>query len=140
VIVLWAVVRVYVSRVNRPGGAPAFAELAISRLFEAEGYEGVWVDTYRNKYRRGYWEESPVAALPEHPAAILGRILQHRGAGRSGTWDVFAWRGEDVVFAESKHAGEDAIRTSQVTWLSSALAQGNPLNAFLVVEWTLDYC
>lgn len=118
-------------------GRPMFAELAILALLESEGWEGVWIDTYRNKYRRGYWDADPIAALPARQAAMMQRILDHRGAGRSGTWDIFAWRGEDVLFAESKRAGKDSIRASQVTWLASALAQGHSLTAFLVVEWSL---
>lgn len=118
-------------------GSPVFAELAILRLLESEGWEGVWVDTYRNKFRRGYWDVPPLGALPADQAVILERILTHRGTGRSGTWDIFAWRGDEVLFVESKRAGKDAIRPSQVTWLASALAQGHPKDAFLVVEWSL---
>lgn len=79
--------------------------MQILRLLEGEGYEGVWVDTYRNKHRRGYWGEPPVAALPEYPAKNLKRILDHRRAGRSGTWDVFAWR-DDSVFLTPRRGVE----------------------------------
>src|SRR5689334_19441167 len=36
-------------------GKPQFAELVILRLFEGEGWQGVWVDTYRKKYITHYW-------------------------------------------------------------------------------------
>lgn len=119
------------------GGAPAFVELAILRLLEADGWDGVWIDTYRNKFRRGYWDVPALPQLPPRPAALLQRILDHRDKGRSGTWDIFAWRGKDVLFAESKRRGKDAIRPTQITWLAAALAQGHPEDAFLVVEWSL---
>ena len=34
-------------------GEPVFAELAVLRLFQAHGWDGVWVDSYRRKYRIG---------------------------------------------------------------------------------------
>jgi hypothetical protein len=120
------------------GGEPAFAELAILRLFETDGWEGVWIDTYRNKYRRGYWGVEPILSLPTGPAELLHRIHDARGTGRSGTWDLCCWKDDSVLFAESKRARKDAIRSSQVTWLAAAIALGLPLEAFLVVEWTLS--
>jgi hypothetical protein len=118
-------------------GEPAFAELVILRTFEADGWEGAWIDTYRNKLRKRYWNAQPMAFLPSGPATLLAKILAHRGTGRSGTWDVFCWRGDDVIFAESKRKGKDAIRESQVTWLEAALATGLTASNFLVVEWSL---
>jgi hypothetical protein len=117
-------------------GAPAFAELAILRILEDAGWVGVWVDTYRGKFRRAYWGAEPVA-LPAEQAAVMKGILDHRGEGRSGTWDIFAWNSGTYLFAESKRAAKDAIRPSQVTWLSAALECGHPIDAFLVVEWRL---
>ena len=118
-------------------GAASFAELVTLRLLENEGWEGVWVDTYRNKFRRGYWGVPTVATLPPDRSLIMERIHSHRGSGRSGTWDIFAWRGDDILFVECKRAGEDAIRPSQITWLAAALADGHPNDTFLIVEWTL---
>lgn len=118
-------------------GEPAFVELAILELFRREGWDGVWIDTYRNKLRTGYWNVEPLVALPDRPGALLRRILDARGTGRSGTWDVYCWRGDDVVFAEAKRAGKDSISPAQVTWLEAALQVGVPLSSFLVVEWSL---
>jgi hypothetical protein len=118
-------------------GHPAFAELAILDLLRKAGWDGVWIDTYRNKHRTGYWGVPPVDALPSGPAELLRRILDARGAGRSGTWDVYCWRGADVLFVEAKRAGRDSIRPSQVTWLEAALQVGIPAGSFLVAEWSV---
>lgn len=32
-------------------GEPLFAELVVLRLIQEEGWEGVWIDTYRRKFR-----------------------------------------------------------------------------------------
>lgn len=37
------------------GGKPAFAELLILEAFIAAGWEGAWVDTYRNRFLTGFW-------------------------------------------------------------------------------------
>ena len=42
-----------------------------------------------------------------------------------------------MVFAESKRAGADSIRASQVRWVEAALSVGVPLESLLVVEWEL---
>src|SRR3989344_1670280 len=34
-------------------GEPVLAELAVLRLFQSHGWEGVWVDSYRRKFRVG---------------------------------------------------------------------------------------
>src|SRR3989344_7079105 len=34
-------------------GEPVFAELVVLRLFQSNGWNGVWVDSYRRKYRVG---------------------------------------------------------------------------------------
>jgi hypothetical protein len=118
-------------------GQPAFAELAILDAFRADGWDGVWIDTYRNKFRTGFWDSDPLPTLPSNPGALLRRILEARGTGRSGTWDVYCWRGTDVVFAEAKRGGKDSIKPQQLTWLEAALRVGVPLESFLVVEWSL---
>jgi len=117
-------------------GQPAFAELVILRLLQGAGWEGVWVDTYRNKFRQGYWDIPPVPFLPSHPQNVLTSILNRRGAGRSGTWDVLCWRGSKVLFVESKRRGKDSIRPEQITFLETALTLDIPASSFLVVEWS----
>jgi hypothetical protein len=54
-----------------------------------------------------------------------------------GSWDVFAWRDDQILFAECKRASKDAIRPSQRRWLEKALAARVALETFLIVERTL---
>lgn len=115
---------------------PAFAELVVLGLLREGGWDGVWVDTYRNRFRTSYWGEDRNVPLPTVPAGALARILECRGQGWSGTWDVFVWRGPHVLFAECKRAGKDQIRPSQTTFLDAALREQFPLQSFLVVEWS----
>ena len=117
-------------------GGPAFAELAILWSLRDAGWDGVWIDTFRQKYRTGYWGAEPVE-LPGDPSHLLERIYARMGA-RSGAWDVFCWRGPDVLFAESKRRGKDYIRPSQLSFLDAALVTGLRLESFLIVEWELD--
>jgi hypothetical protein len=117
-------------------GRPAFAELAILWALHAAGWDGVWIDTYRRVYRTGYWDSPVIRELPPEPTARLQRIHQAAGS-RGGAWDVFCWRGAELLFAESKRMGRDSIRPSQVRWLEGALRIGLPLSDFLVVEWSI---
>jgi hypothetical protein len=48
-----------------------------------------------------------------------------------GSWDVFAWRDDQILFAECKRASKSA------TWLEKALAARVALETFLIVERTL---
>lgn len=118
-------------------GEPLFAELAILRLLEEEGWEGVWVDTYRNRYLVDLPEKDGRVGLPPAHESILEEIHERNG-GRSGCWDVFAWRNGHVLFAESKWKGKDAIWGSQREWLQAALAGQLTSKSFLVVEWELN--
>jgi hypothetical protein len=117
-------------------GEPLFAELAILRLLEADGWEGVWVDTYRRAFRRGL-PGSPAAELPRRPREVFDAIVAENG-GTRGCWDVFAWREDATAFAEAKRRGRDRMRPNQHRWLSAAIRAGVPLAAFAVVEWDFD--
>lgn len=115
-------------------GKPLFAELVILRLFEEIGWSGVWVDTYRRRFRTGVDE---CTEIPAEKLRLLEKIYATAGAS-SGCFDVFVWREEEIVFAESKRAGRDRIRPSQSRWLDATLRSDIALSSLLVVEWTLN--
>ncbi len=115
-------------------GKPTFAELAILKLFQRDGWDGVWVDTFRKKYRTEYWPRNEVE-VPEFQFALLQRISEKAGSGK-GCWDVFCWNKEDIIFSEVKHKGHDRIRQTQLEWLESAFNCGLIPISFLVVEWS----
>ncbi len=114
-------------------GEPQFAELGILRIFERAGWQGVWIDTFRRKYRTRYWPKDEVP-LPRDRAFLLESIFKAAGS-RAGCFDVFCWNGPKFVFAESKRAGKDKIRESQKRWIQAALACGVPADSLLIVEW-----
>ncbi len=128
-------------------GRPQFAEVAILRLFEADGWQGRWVETYgKPAMRPGLWREWH----PDGPAAQvhvpieetwvnerLHTIAAANGNTYSGCWDVVVWKGDRLVFAESKRKGKDRIRGTQVRWMEAAMRCGCPVDDFVVVEWGL---
>jgi hypothetical protein len=114
----------------------AFTELAILWSLQKSGWNGVWVDTYRRKFRADYWNAPPVD-LPHEPQALLDRIAAVRGGKHRGTWDVFCWRDHEYLFAESKWKNHDRLKPNQLDWLEAALSVDLPLDSFLIVEWSL---
>jgi hypothetical protein len=117
-------------------GKPQFAELGILRIMERSGWQGVWVDTYRNRFRTRYWPKDAVE-LPPKQANILNRIREKAGS-RAGCFDVFCWKGNQVVFIECKRRDKDRIRETQKRWLQVAnLNCGIPFKSFLIVEWSV---
>jgi hypothetical protein len=110
-----------------------FAELAILHMLRADGWDGVWVDTYRGAMRVGWPDQ--IRVLPPMPEAIYQRVVKCNGGRRSGCWDVFAWRGSEIRFVEAKRLKKDDIRKSQRGWLEAGLAAELSLSSFLFVEW-----
>jgi hypothetical protein len=116
-------------------GELVFAELAILRLLEQAGWEGRWVDSYRQRFLTGYWPEPQTHDLPLLQKAIFD-LTQSRAGGTGGCFDVMCWRGNALLFAESKWKDHDRIKDNQRRWLQAALEVGLPLESFLIVEWT----
>ena len=116
-------------------GQPLFGELAILRLAEKDGWEGVWLDTYHGGKK---WRDMPhisdPVSIPEERQGLLDRIRERHGK-RGGAWDVFVWKGDGVAFLESKRSS-DSVRPNQRSWLSAALAEGLAPATFTMVEWT----
>ncbi len=117
-------------------GEPMFAELAILRHFQKDGWDGVWVDTFSRKYRTS-WGEEGVVKLSGDGLRLLKTIHQRVGSA-SGCFDVFCWKGDHVLFAESKRRSKDRIRDTQRSWLEAALRVGLEPDSFLIVEWSFS--
>src|ERR1035438_8950065 len=84
---------------------PQFAELGILRIFERDGWEGVWVDTYRNnKFRTRFWPPNAVA-LPKDKESLLN-LTYETAESEHGCFDVFCWKGRNYIFAESKRVAK----------------------------------
>lgn len=149
----------FVDDFGRKGGAMIeldgehlFAELAVLRLLEKDGWSGRWVNTYSG--RGEVWkflaewsdvprEEQRSRAIEEaEPRQFLPRIAAFNKPRRyRGCWDVFAWRSAEYAFAECKRTAptaRDVVGKEQEEWLRSALyiADGRVSEeSFCVVQW-----
>jgi hypothetical protein len=117
-------------------GEPVFAELALLRLFQSHGWNGVWVDSYRSKYRVGLLDVAEPVALPKKQQHIIETIGARTGS-RRGCWDVFVWKGSMIRFIELKRSKRDKVRETQVQWLEAALACDFKPEHFALIEWDL---
>lgn len=115
-------------------GEPVFAELAVLRLFQSQGWEGVWVDSYRRKYRVGLPDVTEPVELPEKQKQLIESIREKTGRS-GGCWDVLVWSGENVLFIELKRSKKDRIQASQVQWLEESLKIGLKTMNFALIEW-----
>jgi hypothetical protein len=135
-------------------GEHLFAELAVLRLLEKEGWSGRWVNTsggrgevwkFLTEWRDVPRDEQKNRPIEEaEPRQLLARIAGLNGRARfKGCWDTYAWKGEEVVFLQCRRGAPkpgDALRVEQEDWLRSALYLGNrrvSLRSFCVVQW--DY-
>lgn len=117
-------------------GEPMFAELAILRYFQKDGWDGVWVDTFRKKYRTS-WGDEGIVRLGGDKLQLL-KTINGKAGSTSGCFDVYCWKDDSLVFAESKRSSKDSIRDTQLRWLEAALRSGLEPSSLLVVEWSFS--
>jgi hypothetical protein len=115
-------------------GKPMFAELAILGVLQKSGWDGVWVDTYRKKFRRGLPPDC--CELPLHAQKLYDRISLSNGK-TSGCLDIFAWKEDGYLLVESKRRSKDVIQATQKAWIEAALRSDVPLDSLLICEWDL---
>lgn len=116
-------------------GEPLYAELVILRMFQERGWSGVWVDTYRKKYRVGLPETSAPVDLPADKEKLIASI-RSKTETSGGCWDVFVWKDDQILFLELKRKKKDAIKDSQRRWLGASIASGLAPSNFALIEWT----
>lgn len=132
-------------------GEHLLAELALLRLLEKDGWSGRWVNTYSArgevwKYLT-HWTDVPRADQRNRPIEdaeprqLLARIASRSKGRYKGCWDVFAWRGGEYVFLQSKRSAtpeKETVTAEQAEWLHTALvfADGElTIDSFAVVHW-----
>jgi hypothetical protein len=134
-------------------GEHLFAEIAVLRLLEREGWSGRWVNTYSAKGEvwkyLTRWDDVPRADQrnrvieEEDPRVVLAGVARRANKRYAGCWDVYAWRGDDFAFLQTKRGAPTAkaeLGAAQAEWLHTALLFGDPrvtLASFAVVHW--DY-
>jgi hypothetical protein len=121
-------------------GEAHFAELVILGMLLEHGWSGVWVGTYggthylRNMPQK--WSlRAQLVSSPTDKDAILKRIW--KTADTPACFDVFAWRGTDLLFCEAKRQKRDRLTAAQLRFIDGALRCNVSPESFLVVEWTL---
>jgi len=126
---------------------PMFAEVAIITSFRNDGWDARWVETYGRRSKEpiclSEWKDDKYKNQIHTPiedkeiTKQLADIAKINSNSYSGCWDVMAWKGDRIIFAESKRAKKDSIRVSQNNWLASGLKYGlQPVN-FMIVQWDL---
>lgn len=117
-------------------GEPVFAELAVLRLFQESGWDGVWVDSYRRKFRIGIPSIVDPVQLPVDKKKLIDAIKTKAGAS-GGCWDVFIWKGIKILFVELKRQKKDRLQDSQYKWLKASIGVGLKPSNFAIIEWDL---
>jgi hypothetical protein len=146
----------------RVGNRPLFPELAIVKIFQQAGWDGVWVYTASGSLcndwplKIGRVDALPGAprslgekAEPGSPAENLGmfdylyeKSLKNRGLpyGGGGRPDAFVWKDENFHFIECKDARRNEDLTLyQKRWIQAMVEYGLPdewvAQKVWVVEW-----
>jgi hypothetical protein len=126
-------------------GEACFAELVILRIFLAAGWSARWVETFGAARRPHFlttWSSEGLKAQAHQPITdtrvqhVLESIARANGGMYSGCWDVIAWRGKQIIFAESKRKGHDSLNDNQRGWFAAGITAGLSPESFLVVEWS----
>ena len=112
---------------------PLFGELAILRLLQKDRWDGVWVDTYHDKFWIGLPDRTAPCPLPEKAQRIYDKIVANHGK-YGGFFDVFAWHGQELLFAEYKGEG-DKLKPNQISWIDAAVSSGISPNSLLLIEF-----
>jgi hypothetical protein len=129
-----------------------FAELAILRLLERDGWEGRWIHAsssgeitkYITEWRDVSRQEQRSRPIQHDGArALLYAIADRSGNRYGGCWSVFAWRGESYAFFEAKRQSakdREKLKPAVEAWVRAALSLReqtmSPLD-FAYVQW--DY-
>lgn len=111
-------------------GEPLFGELAIVRCLQKDGWDGVWVDAFHDRGRHKlFWQGVPHTTEPydlsgaPHAWQMYRRIVELNGGRAAGFFDVLAWRGGELLFAEYKGKGDRENRNERA-WIEAALTAG----------------
>lgn len=113
-----------------PRGESVFGEIALAQWLREDGWSSVWVDTFHSRGRRRlFWQGMPTTSEPLNlgaapaPWARYCEIIAERNGRIGGFFDVLAWRGSRVLFAEYK-GPDDSPNKNEPARLDAAFAAG----------------
>jgi len=117
-----------------------FAELAILGLLIDSGWDGVWVETYGGIH---FLRDMPTSwklsqhntSIPSDKKALLQNIW--KTGKTTACFDVFAWKGNEILFCEGKHKGKDRLTKAQTKFIEGALTCGISAQSLMIVEWEM---
>ena len=125
---------------NKPalafGGTTTWAEFVLVRLLEGARWDARWIRSWTGG-RQFCIDVDQQRNFPPAPAAVFEAL--HRRAAHllgAGTWDVFAWSGDDYLFLESRqHGSSDQLNSNQIAFLEAGLEEGFTVDQFAIVEY-----
>ena len=121
-------------------GKGVFAELAILEILIDSGWNGLWVETYGGVH---FLKDMPTSwklsshniSIPPDREALLRNIW--KTGKTTACFDVFAWKGNEILFVEGKHKGKDRLTKAQTKFIEGALACGISVQSLMIVEWEM---
>lgn len=118
-------------------GEACFAELAILRMFQQNGWEGAWVETYGGKHYLNSmpndWKLNSDIKIPAEKNELISKI-QKAGA-TSACFDVVVWVGDRTIFVEAKRLKKDRLTDAQKRFIEGAIRCAISTSNFLILEW-----
>ncbi len=118
-------------------GEDLFAEIALVKMLQKDGWSAVWVDCWRSKFHLDM-PGTPNGTITFDDLSKVPSLKPHLNAFRefSGGWDVLAWKDEKVLFCESKRTKKDKLKPNQFAWMEERLDEGARPSNFLIAEWS----
>jgi hypothetical protein len=115
-----------------------FAELIILNLLLENGWDGVWVESYGGTHflrsmPKDWNLQSEHVTIPKEKETMLREIWK-RG-GTKACFDVFAWKGDQLLFFEGKRSKKDRLTRAQLKFIEGALNYGLSASQLIIVEW-----
>lgn len=114
-------------------------EIVVCRLLESRGAQGAAWAYSGESFTATRPQIDAQVAVPPDLSRLQYRIRSEHGL-RSGRWDVWAWRGDHVLFAEVKRGRprRESFKDVQLSWMHAAIQEGVPPQAFVVFEYELQ--
>ena len=112
-----------------------YPEIVLVRLLEDRGWVAAWRKNWQGK---AFWRAIGEDVAVPGPVRVVVDQLAAAVGGKGGAWDVIAWKGNQLLFVESKKHQKDKLRPTQLAWLEQALAAGMRMESFAIVEYVIE--